>query len=81
MTNDKKPTLAIGDGANDVNMIVTAHVGVGIQGHEGLQATRASDFSIGQFKFLKRLLFVHGSESYRKNTKILLFCFLKLRIM
>ena len=30
-----KTTLAIGDGANDVNMINTAHVGVGIAGLEG----------------------------------------------
>ena len=28
-------TLAIGDGANDVNMITAAHVGVGIKGLEG----------------------------------------------
>lgn len=28
-------TLAIGDGANDVNMITAAHVGVGIRGVEG----------------------------------------------
>ena len=28
-------TLAIGDGANDVNMINAAHVGVGIKGLEG----------------------------------------------
>ena len=28
-------TLAIGDGANDVSMITAAHVGIGIQGHEG----------------------------------------------
>ena len=28
-------TLAIGDGANDVNMIVSAHVGIGISGLEG----------------------------------------------
>ena len=31
----KKVTLAIGDGANDVNMILQAHVGVGILGKEG----------------------------------------------
>lgn len=30
-----KTTLSIGDGANDVNMITTAHVGVGIAGLEG----------------------------------------------
>ena len=28
-------TLAIGDGANDVNMITQAHVGIGIVGKEG----------------------------------------------
>lgn len=31
----KKVTMAIGDGANDVNMILQAHVGIGIFGKEG----------------------------------------------
>jgi P-type E1-E2 ATPase len=31
-----KITLAIGDGANDVAMIMKAHVGVGIAGREGM---------------------------------------------
>jgi len=31
----KVTTLAIGDGANDVNMITSAHIGVGIRGLEG----------------------------------------------
>lgn len=44
-------TLAIGDGANDVTMIQTADVGVGITGLEGLQASRAADYSIGQFRY------------------------------
>ena len=70
-------TLAVGDGANDVNMITTAHIGVGILGVEGLQASRASDYSIGQFSFLKRLLFVHGRESYRKNSYIVVYNFYK----
>ena len=43
-------TLAIGDGANDVSMIQEAHVGVGISGEEGLQAARASDYAIAQFR-------------------------------
>lgn len=41
-------TLAIGDGANDVGMIQTAHVGVGISGNEGMQATNNSDYAIAQ---------------------------------
>lgn len=57
------PTLAIGDGANDVNMIVAAHVGVGITGKEGLQAARAADYSFSQFSFLGRLIFAHGREA------------------
>ncbi len=70
-------TLAIGDGANDVNMITSAHVGVGIIGEEGKQAARASDYSIAQFSFLKRLLLVHGREAYRKNTFIVCYNFYK----
>lgn len=33
--NPDKATLAIGDGANDVNMITAAHIGIGIAGLEG----------------------------------------------
>lgn len=60
-------TLAIGDGANDVSMIQAADVGVGISGEEGMQAVNASDYAIGQFRFLKKLLFVHGHWSYARN--------------
>lgn len=59
----KKRTLAIGDGANDLIMIKEANIGVGIEGREGLQASRSSDFSIARFKYLRRLLFVHGRNS------------------
>ena len=52
----KAITLAIGDGANDVNMIIASHVGVGIFGKEGQQASRASDYAITEFQHLKRLL-------------------------
>jgi P-type E1-E2 ATPase len=55
-----KITLAIGDGANDVNMIQTAHIGVGIFGKEGNQAAAFSDYAVPQFKVLHRLLFWHG---------------------
>ena len=70
-------TLSIGDGANDVNMITAAHVGVGISGLEGSQAARASDYSISQFSYLNRLLFVHGRECYRRNTTLICFNFYK----
>ena len=73
----EKITLAIGDGANDVSMIMQAHVGVGIAGREGMQAARSADFAIGKFKFLKPLLFVHGREAYRRNADLILFTFYK----
>ncbi|RWV99119.1 hypothetical protein GW17_00037990 [Ensete ventricosum] len=61
-----KVTLAIGDGANDVGMIQEADIGVGISGVEGMQAVMASDFSISQFRFLERLLVVHGHWCYKR---------------
>ena len=73
----KKITLAIGDGANDVAMIMKAHVGVGIAGREGMQAARTADFAVGKFKFLRTLLFVHGREAYRRNSDIVLYAFYK----
>ena len=40
-TGLKQMTLAVGDGANDVSMIQTANVGVGIAGKEGMQVKLA----------------------------------------
>ncbi len=75
--NMKSITLAIGDGANDVSMIQAAHVGIGISGNEGLQAARSADFAISQFRFLKKLLLVHGSWSYQRLSRLILYSFYK----
>ncbi|KAM5308867.1 phospholipid-transporting ATPase IK isoform 2-T2 [Glossophaga mutica] len=64
-------TLAIGDGANDVNMIKTADIGVGLAGKEGMQAVQNSDYMLAQFCFLRRLLLVHGRWSYMRVCKFL----------
>ncbi|KAJ2063155.1 aminophospholipid translocase [Coemansia sp. S146] len=69
--------LAIGDGANDVSMIQAAHVGVGISGQEGLQAARSADFAIAQFRYLRKLLLVHGAWSYHRLSKMILYSFYK----
>ena len=63
-------TLAIGDGANDVDMILEANVGVGIIGAEGVQAANSSDYSIGRFRFLQRLLLVHGRWNYMRMSMV-----------
>ncbi|KAJ4478456.1 phospholipid-translocating ATPase [Lentinula aciculospora] len=73
----KAMTLAIGDGANDVSMIQAADVGVGISGEEGLQAVNSSDYAIAQFRFLKKLLLVHGHWSYARNGIMILNFFYK----
>eukprot|EP00118_Oscarella_pearsei_P013031 m.100197 g.100197 ORF g.100197 m.100197 type:complete len:1253 (+) comp37085_c0_seq9:5030-8788(+) len=70
-------TLAIGDGANDVSMIKAAHIGVGISGKEGRQAVLSSDYSLAQFRFLERLLLVHGRWSYMRMAKFLSYFFYK----
>ncbi|KAF8801609.1 phospholipid-translocating P-type ATPase [Phlegmacium glaucopus] len=70
-------TLAIGDGANDVSMIQAADVGIGISGEEGMQAANSSDYSIAQFRFLKKLLLVHGHWSYARNGVMILNFFYK----
>lgn len=73
----KAVTLAIGDGANDVSMIKTAHIGVGISGQEGMQAVLASDYSFAQFRYLQRLLLVHGRWSYFRMCNFLYYFFYK----
>lgn len=74
---EQKVSLAIGDGANDVSMIQEAHVGVGIFGKEGTQAARASDYAIHQFRFLRRLLCIHGRYSYIRVAGIIQYSFYK----
>ncbi|CEL98109.1 unnamed protein product [Vitrella brassicaformis CCMP3155] len=70
-------TLSIGDGANDVPMLKEAHVGIGVFGKEGNQAVQNSDYAIAQFRFLERLLFVHGRWSYVRLAKLISYFFYK----
>ncbi|XP_062832877.1 phospholipid-transporting ATPase IF isoform X7 [Anolis carolinensis] len=77
-TSPEKPiTLAIGDGANDVSMIQEAHVGIGIMGKEGRQAVRNSDYAIARFKYLSKLLFVHGHLYYVRIATLVQYFFYK----
>ncbi|ESL09142.1 phospholipid-translocating P-type ATPase (flippase) [Trypanosoma rangeli SC58] len=70
-------TLAVGDGGNDVAMLQEAHVGVGIMGKEGQQASRAADFSIHRFSDLRALVFVHGQQAYMRTAFIIKYSFYK----
>nr|GEV50343.1 putative phospholipid-transporting ATPase 9 [Tanacetum cinerariifolium] len=72
-----KTTLAIGDGANDVGMLQEADIGIGISGVEGMQAVMSSDIAIAQFKFLERLLLVHGHWCYRRISSMICYFFYK----
>ncbi len=70
-------TLAIGDGANDVNMIQAGHVGIGIMGKEDNQAASFSDYAIPQFKDLRTLLFNHGRSFGVRAGNYLSYCIYK----
>lgn len=72
-----KTTLAVGDGGNDVGMIQAADVGVGMNGLEGTQAARSSDFSIAKFRFLVKLLLVHGAWSFHRISRVILYMMYK----
>eukprot|EP00897_Mesotaenium_endlicherianum_P002052 jgi/Mesen1/1875/ME000143S00926 len=63
----KQICLSVGDGANDVGMIQKANIG----------AVMAADFSIGQFRFLERLVLVHGCWSYKRLTRLINYFFYK----
>jgi len=76
-TRTGKITLAIGDGANDVNMIQAANIGIGLYGHEGVQAVQASDYAIPEFQCLWRLILVHGRWSYIRLAEMILYFFYK----
>ncbi|CAI2367483.1 unnamed protein product [Moneuplotes crassus] len=74
---EKSISLSIGDGANDVPMIMEANIGIGIRGKEGTQAVRASDYAISQFRFLQRLILVHGRYGYRRISSVVCYYFYK----
>ncbi|KAG5378922.1 hypothetical protein IGI04_026764 [Brassica rapa subsp. trilocularis] len=76
-TGSGQTTLAIGDGANDVGMLQEADIGVGISGVEGMQAVMSSDIAIAQFRYLERLLLVHGHWCYRRISKMICYFFYK----
>jgi len=70
-------TMSIGDGGNDVTMLRTAHIGIGIAGKEGRQAAIASDFAINRFSFVKRLVLIHGRYAFYRTSWLTQFCFYK----
>uniref|UniRef100_A0A452DLE8 Phospholipid-transporting ATPase n=1 Tax=Capra hircus TaxID=9925 RepID=A0A452DLE8_CAPHI len=76
-SKERPITLAIGDGANDVSMILEAHVGIGVIGREGRQAARNSDYAIPKFKHLKKMLLVHGHFYYIRISELVQYFFYK----
>lgn len=73
--------LAIGDGNNDVPMILAADVGVGMRGKEGTAAAAASDYTIAQFKFLPRLALCYGRQNYKRIAELILYIWYKASML
>ena len=68
--------LAVGDGANDMNMLRLSDVGVGIVGKEGSQAANSADYAVRAFIDVYELMFVHGrSCSFRLSNFVHLFLY------
>eukprot|EP00755_Sulcionema_specki_P009751 Sspe_Gene.44555::Locus_21865_Transcript_1_1_Confidence_1.000_Length_3924::g.44555::m.44555/K01530/E3.6.3.1; phospholipid-translocating ATPase len=63
-------SAAIGDGGNDVSMILAADVGLGVEGKEGRHASLAADFSLKQFSHCLRLITWHGRNSYKRSARL-----------
>lgn len=74
-TRTQKRLCSVGDGGNDVGMIQAAHIGIGIEGKEGKQASLAADFSIAEFSALRNLILWHGRNSYKRTAKLSDFVF------
>ena len=71
--------LCVGDGANDIGMIRESDIGIGIKGKEGLQAYNNCDVGLPSFRYISKLLFVHGkSNEMRLQTLILYFLILAM---
>ena len=79
LSASKPVTAAIGDGANDVSMIQEAHVGFGLMGKEGRQAVNSADFAFSKFRFVRRILLVHGHLFYIRVTNLIHYFFYKVR--
>ena len=56
------------------------HVSAGIMGKEGRQAVRNSDYAIARFKFLAKLLLVHGHFYYIRIATLVQYFFYKVRL-
>ena len=70
-------TLSIGDGANDVPMILEADIGIGLYGKEGMRAVDNSDCAVAQFKSLWQLIFKWGRWNYLRMTGLVGWFFYK----
>lgn len=69
--------LVVGDGVNDVSMILEVYVGIGVIGKEGCQVVRNSDYVILKFKYLKKMLFVYGYFYYIRIFEFVQYFFYK----
>lgn len=64
-----------------MSMLQMADVGIGMSGLDGQQAVLASDFAMGQFRFLVPLLLVHGHWNYQRMGYMILYTFYRNAVL
>lgn len=65
-------TMTVGDGANDIEMIREAHIGVGIRGGENTHAADSSEIAISKIEQLPGLILNHGRRNFHRNSRMTL---------
>ncbi|KOB59903.1 hypothetical protein PFHG_05639 [Plasmodium falciparum HB3] len=72
-TIKKKKILCIGDGGNDVAMIQSADIGIGVLGKEGKQVVHDSDIIVSKFKNIKKLILYYGNNTFLQTSSLCSF--------
>ncbi|CXJ22142.1 phospholipid-transporting ATPase, putative [Plasmodium berghei] len=72
-TIKRKKILCIGDGGNDVAMIQSADIGIGVLGKEGKQVVHDSDIIVSKFKNIKKLILYYGNNTFLQTSSLCSF--------
>lgn len=76
-THHKVVCLAVGDGSNDVNMLMEANIGVALDSKDSQRAIQSANYVVPEFRHIWKLMFVHGRWNYIRLAELIIFMFYK----